>query len=89
MSPISNFRKVDLPTPLGPSIATRELKSIPKSASMNNDFCPWYPNVTPARNYIHKNIQFVFSLHCLSLIFFQIYYKCNLMDNCIKTSYIL
>lgn len=50
MSPISNFRKVDLPTPLGPSIATRELKSIPKSASMNNDFCPSYLNVTSAEN---------------------------------------
>lgn len=59
MSPISNFRKVDLPTPLGPNIATREFKSIPKSASMNNGFCPWYPNVTSAKNQLYKKVKLV------------------------------
>lgn len=49
MSPINNFKKVDLPTPLGPTIATRELKSMPKSASMNRGFCPSYAKVTPER----------------------------------------
>jgi len=64
MSPISNFRKVDLPTPLGPNIAIRELKSIPKSASMNNGFCPSYPNVTSVIKY--KKMQLVF---CYSIFF--------------------
>lgn len=39
-SPVNNFKNVDLPTPLGPTIAILELKSMPKSTSINNGFCP-------------------------------------------------
>ena len=31
ISPVSSLRKVDLPAPLGPTIATRESQSRPKS----------------------------------------------------------
>lgn len=45
-SPINNFKKVDLPTPLGPTMAIRLLISIPKSVLTNNDDCPGKLNVT-------------------------------------------
>lgn len=45
-SPVNNFKKVDLPTPFGPTIATRELKSIPNSQFSNMFFCPGYAKVT-------------------------------------------
>ena len=45
-SPLSSFKKVDLPTPFGPTMATREFKSIPKSTLINNGFWSGYAKVT-------------------------------------------
>jgi hypothetical protein len=39
-SPVSNFRKVDFPTPFGPTMATREAMSIPKSHFSKMFFWP-------------------------------------------------
>lgn len=50
-SPINNFKNVDFPTPFGPTMATRLLKSIPKSVLTNNDGCPSKLNVTSVEIY--------------------------------------
>lgn len=45
-SPTRSLRKVDFPTPLGPTIATREFKSIPKSTPLKRGFWPLYAKST-------------------------------------------
>jgi len=46
-SPVKSLRNVDFPTPLGPTIATRELRSTPKSTFLNNGFWEGYAKLTP------------------------------------------
>lgn len=55
-SPINSFKNVDFPTPFGPTIATRLLKSIPKSVLMNNGGWLSKLNVTSIKQ---ENILFV------------------------------
>lgn len=48
-SPVNSLRNVDLPTPLGPTIATRELKSTPKSTFLNKGFWLGYAKSVPVQ----------------------------------------
>lgn len=48
-SPVNSLRNVDLPTPLGPTIATRELRSTPKSTFLNKGFWFGYAKSVPVQ----------------------------------------